>query len=125
MRLIENEDIETKNREYFMAKNIKDSINKFKKILIITGSFHVDGIIDKLKNFENIDKFKAYVQKEWFTYNMINYSSVEIDGNQNYIITGTIRDIENEGSYNAKIIKKNFIVKLGNGISDFETSFEK
>ena len=56
MRLIEKEDNETKNREYFMAKNIKDSLNKFKKILIITGSFHVDGIIDKLKNFENIEK---------------------------------------------------------------------
>ena len=100
---------------FFEALNNQDYENAYK---FLNSTY-------KEKNFENIDKFKAYVQKEWFTYNMINYSSVEIDGNQNYIITGTIRDIENEGSYNAKIIKKNFIVKLGNGISDFEMSFEK
>lgn len=88
MRLIENEDIETKNREYFMAKNIKDSLNKFKKILIITGSFHVDGIIDKLKNFENIEKefnkLKKYNTQNSSNY-LIPYSFEEADQRKGYI----------------------------------------
>ena len=79
----------------------------------------------KANNFGTIEEFKAYVQKNWFAYNMIDYSSVEVDGNENYIISGTIGNIKNQGSYDAKYIKKDFIVKLGNGISDFEMSFEK
>ena len=79
----------------------------------------------KSNNFKTVDEFKSYVQKNWFTYNMIDYSSVEVDINQNYIISGTISDMHNEGSYVGKHIEKNFVVKLGSGITDFEMSFEK
>ena len=82
-------------------------------------------MVYKSNNFKTVDEFKSYVQKNWFTYNIIDYSSVEVDINQNYIISGTISDIQDEGSYGAKHVKKNFIIKLGSGITDFEMSFEK
>ena len=82
-------------------------------------------VFNKNANFKTVDEFKSYIQKNWFTYNIIDYSSVEVDINQNYIISGTIGDIQNEGSYKSKLIKKNFIIKLGSGITDFEMSFEK
>ena len=89
MRLIENEDIETKNREYFMAKNIKECIDKkIDKILVVTGSFHVNGIIDKLKDFENIErefnKLKKYNIQNSSNY-LIPYSFEEADQRKGYI----------------------------------------
>ena len=89
MRLIESEDIETKNREYFMAKNIKEFIDKkANKILVITGSFHVNGIIDKLKDFENIErefnKLKNYNIQNSSNY-LIPYSFEEADQRKGYI----------------------------------------
>lgn len=89
MRLIESEDIETKNREYFMAKNIKECIDKkANKILVITGSFHVNGIIDKLKDFENIEiefnKLKKYNIQNSSNY-LIPYSFEEADQRKGYI----------------------------------------
>ena len=89
MRLIENEDIETKNREYFMAKNIKECIDKkIDKILVVTGSFHVNGIIDKLKDFENIErefnKLKNYNIQNSSNY-LIPYSFEEADQRKGYI----------------------------------------
>ena len=89
MRLIENEDIETKNREYFMAKNIKECIDKkIDRILVITGSFHVNGIIDKLKDFENIErafnKLKNYNIQNSSNY-LIPYSFEEADQRKGYI----------------------------------------
>ena len=89
MRLIESEDIETKNREYFMAKNIKEFIGKkVGRILVITGSFHVKGIIDKLKDFENIEKefnkLKKYNIQNSSNY-LIPYSFEEADQRKGYI----------------------------------------
>ena len=89
MRLIESEDIETKNREYFMAKNIKECIDKkANKILVITGSFHVNGIIDKLKDFENIEiefnKLKKYNIQNSSNY-LIPYSFEEADQRKGYV----------------------------------------
>ena len=89
MRLIESEDIETKNREYFMAKNIKECIDKkIDRILVITGSFHVNGIIDKLKDFENIErefnKLKKYNIQNSSNY-LIPYSFEEADQRKGYI----------------------------------------
>lgn len=89
MRLIESEDIETKNREYFMAKNIKEFIDKkIDKILVITGSFHVKGIIDKLKDFENIEKefskLKKYEIQNSSNY-LIPYSFEEADQRKGYV----------------------------------------
>ena len=89
MRLIESEDIETKNREYFMAKNIKEFIDKKSgRILVITGSFHVKGIIDKLKDFENIEKefnkLKKYNIQNSSNY-LIPYSFEEADQRKGYV----------------------------------------
>ena len=89
MRLIESEDIETKNREYFMAKNIKECIDKkIDRILVITGSFHVNGIIDKLKDFENIErefnKLKKYNIQNSSNY-LIPYSFEEADQRKGYV----------------------------------------
>ena len=89
MRLIESEDIETKNREYFMAKNIKEFIDKkIDKILVITGSFHVKGIIEKLKDFENIEKefsnLKKYKIQNSSNY-LIPYSFEEADQRKGYV----------------------------------------
>lgn len=89
MRLIESEDIETKNREYFMAKNIQEFIDKkIDKILVITGSFHVKGIIDKLKDFENIEKefskLKKYEIQNSSNY-LIPYSFEEADQRKGYV----------------------------------------
>ena len=89
MRLIESEDIETKNREYFMAKNIKECIDKkIDRILVITGSFHVNGIIDKLKDFENIErafnKLKNYNIQNSSNY-LIPYSFEEADQRKGYV----------------------------------------
>ncbi|TKZ35972.1 DUF5682 family protein [Brachyspira catarrhinii] len=89
MRFIESEDIETKNREYFMAKNIKEFIDKKANgILVITGSFHVKGIIDKLKDSENIEKefnkLKKYNIQNSSNY-LIPYSFEEADQRKGYI----------------------------------------
>ena len=89
MRLIESEDIETKNREYFMAKNIKEFIDKKSgRILVVTGSFHVKGIIDKLKDFENIEKefnkLKKYNIQNSSNY-LIPYSFEEADQRKGYV----------------------------------------
>lgn len=104
MRLIEKEDIETRNREYFMAKNIKEYIDKkIGKILVITGSFHVKGIIDKLKDFESIEheynKLKKYIVSNSSNY-LIPYSFEEADQRKGYIA-----GIEYPAFYN-KIWKK-------------------
>lgn len=104
MRLIEKEDIETRNREYFMAKNIKEYIDKkIGKILVITGSFHIKGIIDKLKDFESIEheynKLKKYIVSNSSNY-LIPYSFEEADQRKGYIA-----GIEYPAFYN-KIWKK-------------------
>lgn len=104
MHLIEKEDIETRNREYFMAKNIKEYIDKkIDKILVITGSFHVKGIIDKLKDFENIEheynKLEKYIISNSSNY-LIPYSFEEADQRKGYIA-----GIEYPAFYN-KIWKK-------------------
>ena len=92
MRLIESEDIETKNREYFMAKNIKEFIDKkIDKILVITGSFHVKGIIDKLKDFENIEKEFAKLKK------------YEIQNSSNYLIPYSFEEADQRKGYVAGI----------------------
>ena len=56
---------------------------------------------------------------------MFDYSNMQVDSNDNYIISGTIGDTQNEGSYDAVYVQKSFIIKLGSGITDFEMSFEK
>lgn len=86
MRLIEDEDIETKNREYFMAGKIKESLNKYNKILVVTGSFHILGIAEKLKenNIENeLKKIKKYNKKNSSSY-LIPYSFEDSDQRNGY-----------------------------------------
>lgn len=79
----------------------------------------------KENNFSTVNEFKEYVQRNWFTCNMFDYSNMQVDSNDNYIISGTIGDTQNEGSYDAVYVQKSFIIKLGSGITDFEMSFEK
>ena len=72
-----------------MAKNIKECIDKkIDRILVITGSFHVNGIIDKLKDFENIErefnKLKKYNIQNSSNY-LIPYSFEEADQRKGYI----------------------------------------
>lgn len=111
MRLIESEDIETKNREYFMAKNIKDYIDKkIDKILVITGSFHVKGIIDKLKDFENIEKEFSKLKK------------YEIQNSSNYLIPYSFEEADQRKGYVAGIeypaFYNNIWKKLNEGFID-------
>lgn len=84
MRLIEQEDTETRNREYFMASNIKKAIKKYDRILVIIGSFHMEGIIAKLKENINIEeKLKKYNKKNANSY-LIPYSFEDADRRNGY-----------------------------------------
>ena len=87
MRLIEDEDLETRNREYVMAKNIYEALEKYNKVLVITGSFHTKGIIDKLKDCKTIDKecksLKKYIVSNSSNY-LIPYSFEEADSRRGY-----------------------------------------
>ena len=91
MRLIEDEDFETRNREYVMAKNIKDALEKYSRVLVVTGSFHTRGIIDKLKENEKDNKIldkeykslKKYIVSNTANY-LIPYSFEESDARKGY-----------------------------------------
>ena len=91
MRLIEDEDFETRNREYVMAKNIKDALEKYSRVLVVTGSFHTRGIIDKLKENEKDNKIldkeykslKKYIVSNTANY-LIPYSFEEADARKGY-----------------------------------------
>ncbi|WP_300367175.1 DUF5682 family protein [Brachyspira sp.] len=91
MRLIEDEDFETRNREYVMAKNIKDALEKYNRVLVVTGSFHTRGIIDKLKENEKDNKIldkeykslKKYIVSNTANY-LIPYSFEEADARKGY-----------------------------------------
>ena len=91
MRLIEDEDFETRNREYVMALNVKDALEKYNRVLVITGSFHTKGIIDKLKEDEKDNKklnkeyksLKKYIISNAASY-LIPYSFEEADAGKGY-----------------------------------------
>ena len=91
MRLIENEDFETRNREYVMAKNVKEALSKYNRVLVVTGSFHTKGIIDKLKedekNNKNLDKeykhLNKYIVSNTASY-LIPYSFEDADSRRGY-----------------------------------------
>ena len=87
MRLIEDEDLETRNREYIMAKNVQEALEKYTKVLVITGSFHTKGIIDKLKDVKNINKecksLNRYIVSNASSY-LIPYSFEEADSRRGY-----------------------------------------
>ncbi|WP_300717843.1 DUF5682 family protein [uncultured Brachyspira sp.] len=91
MRLIEDEDFETRNREYVMAKNIYEALNKYSRVLAVTGSFHTKGIIDKLKENEKNNKIldkkykslKKYIASNTSSY-LIPYSFEEADKRKGY-----------------------------------------
>ena len=91
MRLIEDEDFETRNREYVMALNVKDALEKYNRVLVITGSFHTKGIIDKLKEDEKDNKklnkeyksLKKYIISNAASY-LIPYSFEEADARKGY-----------------------------------------
>lgn len=88
MRLIEDEDLETRNREYVMAKNIYEALEKYNKVLVITGSFHTKGIIDKLKDYKTIDKecksLKKHIVSNSSNY-LIPYSFEDADSRRGYM----------------------------------------
>ena len=91
MRLIEDEDFETRNREYVMAKNVKEALSKYNRVLVVTGSFHTKGIIDKLKedekNNKNLDKeykhLNKYIVSNTASY-LIPYSFEDADSRRGY-----------------------------------------
>ena len=87
MRLIEDEDLETKSREYVMAKNVQEALEKYNKVLVVTGSFHTKGIIDKLKDTKNINKeyksLNKYIVSNTSSY-LIPYSFEEADSRRGY-----------------------------------------
>ena len=91
MRLIEDEDFETRKREYVMALNVKDALEKYNRVLVITGSFHTKGIIDKLKEDEKDNKklnkeyksLKKYIISNAASY-LIPYSFEEADARKGY-----------------------------------------
>ncbi len=87
MRLIEDEDFETRSREYVMAKNIKDALKKYNKVLVVTGSFHTKGILDKLKENEKLDEeyksLNKYIVSNAASY-LIPYSFEDADARRGY-----------------------------------------
>ncbi|EKV57995.1 hypothetical protein A966_02661 [Brachyspira hampsonii 30446] len=91
MRLIEDEDFETRNREYVMALNVKEALEKYNRVLVVTGSFHTKGIIDKLKEDEKDNKklnkeykrLKKYIISNTANY-LIPYSFEDADARRGY-----------------------------------------
>lgn len=107
MRLIEKEDIETQNREYFMAKNIMKELKKIgknDKILVITGSFHIKGIIEKLDRLDKLDKSKKnnseYENLEDLLENLKKYN---ISNSSNYLIPYSFEEADQRKGYIAGI----------------------
>ncbi|MBP3502121.1 MAG: hypothetical protein J6K42_01380 [Clostridia bacterium] len=75
-------------------------------------------------NFKTVEEFKKYVQTNWFDFNMFSYLNLKKDG-EYYVLSGEIADTILFGSYNSESISKDFILKLGNSIKDFQISFNK
>lgn len=78
----------------------------------------------KSNNFPTLEEFTEYVKSNWFIINAFEYSENKSDGS-NYIFEGYLFDKETEGSFDAKLVDKTFIVKTGTSIRDFEMSFNK
>ena len=95
MRLIEDEDFETRNREYVMALNVKKALEEYKRVLVVTGSFHTKGIIDKLKENEKDGKKLDKEYKKLKKYIVSNSS--------NYLIPYSFRDADARRGYRAGI----------------------
>ncbi|MEI0698153.1 DUF5682 family protein [Brachyspira intermedia] len=95
MRLIEDEDFETKNREYVMALNVKEALEKYNRVLVVTGSFHTKGIIDKLKEDEKDNK---KLNKEYK-----NLKKYIISNTANYLIPYSFEDADARKGYRAGI----------------------
>ena len=133
MRLIEDEDFETRNREYVMAKNIKEALETYKRVLVVTGSFHTKGIIDKLKedekNSKKLDKeyksLKKYIVSNTASY-LIPYSFEDADARKGYragiefpafydLVYKELEKNESETSDNSFLkIVEHFIIKASN-----------
>lgn len=121
--------IESYNDEYQNADDSKKSqlcLNKFLEAINNKDYERAYNFLNntyKEENFKNLNEFKTYIQNNWFSFNTFSYYDVKSD-EKNYILSGTLSDTTRTG-YNEKYISKTFIVKLGNGITDFEMSFEK
>lgn len=95
MRLIEDEDFETRNREYVMALNVKEALEKYNRVLVVTGSFHTKGIIDKLKEDEKDNKKLNKEYKKLKKYIISNTA--------NYLIPYSFEDADSRKGYRAGI----------------------
>ena len=121
--------IESYNDEYQNADDSKKSqlcLNKFLEAINnkdYERAYNFWNKSYKEDNFKKLNEFNHYNQKNLFSFNTFSYHDVKSD-EKNYILSGTLSDTTRTG-YNEKYISKTFIVKLGNGITDFEMSFEK
>lgn len=98
MRLLDKEvnlDMEENlKREYYMAKNIAEKSKKYKKIIAVTGSFHVLGIMEVLKNCFG---------KETDKRQEISFKRYDLNNASSYIIPYSFEDIDQRKGYKAGI----------------------
>lgn len=85
MRLIEKEDKENSYREYTMAHYILKAKEKYNKVLIIAGSFHIDGIIEKIEIIKKTNNIlENNYDKKNISHYLIPYSFKDADQRSGY-----------------------------------------
>lgn len=78
----------------------------------------------KANNFASVEEFEQYVKSNWFSLDGFRYDTVNTSGTT-FVISGSIFDLYDEGSFDALDLRTNFMIRLGSDYNDFELSFEK
>ena len=71
-------------------------------------------------NLDSLDKFREYIENNFYETNYLDVNYVEENDDGNYIVNTTLK---NNISSAADSMEKNFVVKLNEG-TDFVISFE-
>ncbi|MBQ8349290.1 MAG: hypothetical protein IJY19_06555 [Ruminococcus sp.] len=79
MRELSAPDEECKYRECYMRDKIADAKKKFKRIIVVTGAYHVRGLFTDSDTF----KFKSYIAKDSELY-LMPYTFAETDSRSGY-----------------------------------------
>ena len=75
---------------------------------------------EKNGNLDSLDKFREYIENNFYETNYLDVNYVEENDDGNYIVNTTLK---NNISSAADSMEKNFVVKLNEG-TDFVISFE-
>ena len=76
----------------------------------------------KRENFENVNKLEQELKAKYFEKVDFKYTKYKKEG-ESFVITVDMSSTDSDQQNQDKVTKNDFIIKLGNGITDFELSF--